>query len=146
VTRDMNLASAESLRCHLAALRQEREQRKTATGKRARRNLAVKDREVVLSKTGGRCHICGGEVRDAWQADHILSHSGGGQGDRDNYLAAHALCNNYRWDYLPEEFQVILKLGVWARTLVEKDTILGKQIAEAFAKHERRRVGRRKSS
>jgi hypothetical protein len=31
-------------------------------------------------------------------------------------LPAHSTCNNYRWDYLPEEFQYILKLGVWAST------------------------------
>ena len=27
-----------------------------------------------------------------------------------NYLAAHAICNNYRWNYGAEEFQLILKL------------------------------------
>ena len=28
----------------------------------------------------------------------------------DNYLPAHATCNNYRWDYTAAEFQEILKL------------------------------------
>lgn len=32
----------------------------------------------------------------------------------DNFLPAHSTCNNYRWDYLAEEFELILKLGVWA--------------------------------
>ena len=62
----------------------------------------------------------------------------------DNYLAAHRTCNNYRWDYLPEEFEVILKLGVWARTQIEKGTGLGQELGSKFEKHEARREARRK--
>jgi len=75
----------------------------------------------------------------------VLAHSGGGGSEADNYLAAHTLCNNYRWDYLPEEFQVILKLGVWARTQIEKNTSLGQQLASAFVAYEKVRRGRRRS-
>jgi 5-methylcytosine-specific restriction endonuclease McrA len=67
-----------------------------------RRALSVVDRQRVHAKTAGRCHICGGIVDEGWQADHVLAHSGGGGSEADNYLAAHTLCNNYRWDYLPE--------------------------------------------
>jgi len=56
-----------------------------------------------------------------------------------------ALCNNYRWHYLPEEFQYILKLGVWAKYQVEKKTAVGEEIATGFVQHERRRK-RRKST
>jgi hypothetical protein len=100
------------------------------------------DRARVLATTGGRCHICGGIIDGAWQADHVLAHSGGGTGSADNYLPAHALCNNYRWDYLADEFQMILKLGVWARTQIETGTGVGNEMARRFVAHEARRMAR----
>ena len=76
-----------------------------------------------------------------------MAHSAGGSHSVDNYLPAHAACNNYRWDYLPEEFQLILKLGVWARTEIERQTPVGLSIAKAFSAKEaalaRRRAKRR---
>ncbi len=109
-------------------LRQEREARKK--GNRAeRRGLSKKSRAVILEKTGGRCHICGGKIEDYWEADHVLAHSGGGEHSTDNYLPAHWVCNNYRWDYLPEEFQEILRLGVWLRTQIEYQTGIGQKAA-----------------
>jgi len=81
-----------------------------------------------------------------WDADHVLSHSKGGEHSIDNYLPAHKTCNNYRWDYLAQEFQEIMKLGVWARTQVEKETKVGKQIAEKFVKYEIQRIKRRKDN
>ena len=99
--------------------------------------------EEVFRKTAGRCHICGGIIDGKWQADHVFSHSAGGPHAADNYLPAHALCNNYRWDYSAEEFQVILKLGVWMRTEIEQKTALGLKVTERYLAHERSRVGRR---
>jgi hypothetical protein len=74
-----------------------------------------------------------------------MTHSAGGEHSIDNYLPAHITCNNYRWDYLPEEFELILKLGVWARTQVEKDTLVGRSIERQFSQYEARRIGRRKN-
>lgn len=103
-----------------------------------------KDREEILAKTEGRCHICGGEIEGRWDADHVKSHSKGGENSVDNYLPAHHLCNSYRWDYLPEEFQEILKIGVWARTLMENQkTPLSKDLTEAYVKKENARITRR---
>ena len=129
----------------LRALRAQRSYRKArAKSSRApRRMLAAAERRAVLDKTGGRCHICGGDVAERWQADHVLAHSGAGMDAKDNYLAAHSLCNNYRWDYMLEEFQLILKLGVWLRTQIERQTDMGRLVAEQFVVHERRRVARR---
>ena len=107
--------------------------------------LSRQERQQVLATTASRCHVCGGAVDRTWQADHVLAHSGGGPHAVDNYLPAHELCNTYRWDYLPEEFQVILKLGVWARTQVVNETAAGKVIADGFTAHERRRLSRRRS-
>jgi hypothetical protein len=52
-------------------------------------------------------------------ADHVLSHAAGGPHKLPNYLAAHNLCNGKRWFYSPEEFQWILRIGVWARKQIE---------------------------
>lgn len=64
----------------------------------------------------------------------------------DNYLPAHVTCNNYRWDYLPEEFELILKLGVWARTEVENGTSVGLAIEKKFSQKEAKRQARRKNA
>jgi hypothetical protein len=53
------------------------------------------------------------------------------------------MCNNYRWDYLAEEFQEILRLGVWLKTRIERKTEVGKNAADKFIKSEKRRIGRR---
>jgi 5-methylcytosine-specific restriction endonuclease McrA len=140
--------TAEELISRLRALRAERRARKAAQKQLARRRRALSfvERQRVHAKMAGRCHICGGIVDEGWQADHVLAHSGGGVSEADNYLAAHALCNNYRWDYLPQEFQTILKLGVWARTQIERNTSLGQQLASAFVAYEKIRRNRRRST
>src|SRR5436853_681448 len=108
--------TVEELISLLRAWHAERRAGKAAQKQRIRRRRALSrvERQRVHAKTAGRCHICGGIVDEGWQADHVLAHSGGGGSEADNCLPAHALCNNYRWDYLAEEFQMILKLGVWA--------------------------------
>jgi hypothetical protein len=73
-----------------------------------------------------------------------MAHSAGGTHSADNYLPAHGTRNHYRWDYLPEEFELILKLGVWARTQVEMGTMVGRIIEQRFSAYEVRRIGRRK--
>jgi len=60
----------------------------------------------------------------------------------DNYLTAHASCNNYRWDYTAAEFQIILKIGVWARTQIERQTATGKAMGREFSKAEAHRMRR----
>jgi 5-methylcytosine-specific restriction endonuclease McrA len=133
------------LRMHLSHLHSKRRKCKRDSVRVPRNALTAIERLFVLAKTSGRCHICGGEIDNrSWQADHVIAQSAGGIHKVDNYLPAHATCNNYRWDYLPEEFQYILKLGVWARTQIERDTTVGKNIAMAFKSHETRRVKRRR--
>lgn len=110
-----------------------------------RKGLTAAERTTILQKTGRRCHICGGEIEGPdWDADHVLAHSSGGAHSVDNYLPAHGLCNNYRWNYLSEELQWILKLGVWLRTQIEIETKIGDTVATAFIEYERRRIARRR--
>lgn len=109
-----------------------------------RQPLAKSERTAILLKTNGRCHICGGKIEGKWDADHVLAHSGGGKHSVDNYLPAHSLCNNYRWDYLDEEFQLIMKIGIWCKNQIEKKSKLGLEVADGFVKYEKSRLRRRK--
>ncbi|HBA36366.1 TPA: hypothetical protein DCZ15_00665 [Candidatus Falkowbacteria bacterium] len=111
-----------------------------------RQILSREERRVILNKTARRCHICGGKIEgNKFDADHVMAHSSGGKHNIDNYLPAHSLCNNYRWDYLAEEFQLILKIGVWCRTLIEHNkTTLDQKIAKSFIEYEKSRLKRRK--
>jgi len=79
----------------------------------------------------------------SWEADHVFAHSAGGTHAAENYLPAHSLCNNYRWDYSAEEFQWVLKIGVWARLQMEQDNPLGENLLQRFCAYEQRREGRK---
>jgi 5-methylcytosine-specific restriction endonuclease McrA len=139
-------SDAHQFSAHLDVLRKDRRLRERAARehKRSRLQLTSAERREVLRKTAGRCHICGGEVGSDWQADHVLAHSHGGGHSVDNYLPAHAICNQYRWFFGPEEFQWILKLGVWWRTQIQKvKTDAALALAEEFLRHENRRDLRR---
>jgi 5-methylcytosine-specific restriction endonuclease McrA len=155
LTRDLNRSSMKKTSAtdtfqadadfveRLPELRQARRERKI-TG-RNRRTLSRADRDMVLAKTGGRCHICGDSIKgDKWEADHLLAHSFGGPPSPDNCLPAHPSCNRYRWVYTPEEFLGNLRLGVWLSTHMARKTKLGKIAAEAFRKHDCVRELRRK--
>lgn len=128
----------------LRDLRAQRRQR--LEPRRPRLRLSPDQRTAIAAKTDGRCHICGGLLDATWHADHVRSHSAGGTHAVENYLAAHATCNNYRWDYLPEEFQWTLKIGVWARLVMEKQDGLGEAMTRAFAQHEKTRARRRRKA
>lgn len=138
--------STQQFVAHLRALRQDRHQRKLVVRDQdhKRRRLPAAERQAILSKTGGRCHICGGEIDGAWDADHVFAHAQGGAHAVDNYLPAHSICNSYRWFYGMEEFQWILKLGVWMRTQIENEDDSALQLSERFIKNEARRDSRRK--
>jgi hypothetical protein len=100
-------------------------------------SLTKNQRIKILEKTGFKCHICGIKIIDnKFQADHVESHCRGGLGIEDNFLPSCNTCNNYRWHYLPEEIHWVLKLGVFAKTQIEKKATLGKHFAESFINYE----------
>lgn len=140
-------ASFEEFVSRIQTLRQQRRATKVfRRGKATRRSPTKSKKARIFQKTSGRCHICGGPIDGQWQVDHVLAHALGGEHDPDNYLPAHSICNKYRWFYEAEEIQWILKLGVWLRTEIEKETPLGRRAAEEFCEHDRARAGRRKTS
>ena len=140
--------SAEEFSARLRELRAYRLSKKVAMRKviAGRRSLVSSERKAILEKTDSKCHICGGEISGPWDVDHVFSHSLGGIHGASNYLPAHPICNNYRWFYGTEEFQWILKLGVWLRTRIEKKDRIGLEAADQFIRHERRRKKRRVSN
>jgi len=103
--------------------------------------LTKNERLLILAKTDSKCHICGQDVSlTEFQADHVVSHIRGGIHRVDNYLPACFICNNYRWHYLPEELQLILKIGVWAKTEIERKSVIGISMASKFVSKENRRI------
>jgi hypothetical protein len=142
------LQSTHRFANRLKLLRARRRKGKIPVSTMRRQSLSKNQRYLILSKTGGRCHICGGKIKkgEKWQADHVLAHAHGGEHSLENYLAAHAICNNYRWHYGPEEFQWIMKLGVWLRTLIERRDELAMGLADRFVKYERHRINRQKGN
>ncbi len=111
-----------------------------------RQSLTKPQRALVLAKTNSRCHVCGIDVRlDNFHADHVKTHISGGTHEESNYLPSCKTCNSYRWHFAPEELQIILKLGVWAKGQLLRESEIGKEIASAFVKHEMKIKKRRKA-
>jgi hypothetical protein len=138
--------NAAEFAAHLCVLRRKRRRRELEIRSRGRKrqSLTRSERQVIMSKTGGRCHICGGKIELDWTADHVFAHAQGGLHSANNYLPAHPICNQYRWFFGPEEFQWILKLGVWFRTKIQSKRPDALRLAEGFLHHEAGRERRRK--
>jgi len=138
--------NAAKFAAHLGALRKKRRSRELVVRSQGhkRQSLTPSERQAIMKKTGGRCHICGGEIERDWTADHVLAHAQGGSHEADNYLPAHPICNQYRWFFEPEEFQWILKLGVWFRTQIQTKRPNALRLAEGFLLHEAQRERRQK--
>jgi hypothetical protein len=126
--------SPQQFAAHLRVLRQDRRRRKLELWAQGHKRLCLSaaERRAILSKTGGRCHICGGEIDGVWDADHVFAHAQGGVHAADNDLPAHSICNTHRWFYGTEEFQWILKLGVWLRTQIESGGDSELRLADTF--------------
>jgi HNH endonuclease len=113
-----------------------------------KRHLTKKrDREAVLKKTAGNCHICGGVIDASnWEADHLVPLSKGGASDVGNFLPAHGLCNGAKSNHHGEALQWVLKIGAWAKTQMAGKSELGGSMVALFWEHERKRVSRQKAN
>lgn len=138
--------SAQQFSAHLRMLRNDLRKRKREVRalRQRRQSLSATQRREVLNKSGGRCHVCGGGINGAWDADHVFAYAQGGVHTAANYLPAHSICNSYRWFYGAEELQWILKLGVWLRTQIANEERSALTLAERFVRHEISRDSRRK--
>ena len=135
----------EDLANRLRQLRKarDRQDRLTRTQSRAKKE----QRPEILKKTESRCHICGGMIPTGcyWEADHVFPAAAGGNNKTENFLAAHGLCNGAKLDHQGEEFQWVLKIGVWAKKQMEGRTVIGTQMLKLFYENERQRVKRQKA-
>jgi 5-methylcytosine-specific restriction endonuclease McrA len=140
------LGSAEELATRFQRLRRERSQRIAEQRLRTKQPHAKPNRDVILEKTGWRCHICGGSIAPGsyWEADHVSPRSGGGTSEIANYLPAHGLCNTAKSDQSAEELQWVLKIGVWAKKQMESNNKLGGEMLQAFWIREQERLKRQK--
>ena len=130
-----SIKTGKGLRKVIVNLRTHRRVNKIKDAKRSA--LARKQREVILSKTDGRCHVCGIEIElNNFHADHVKAHITGGLHAENNYLPSCSTCNNLRWHYSSEEIQIILKLGRWLKTRIIQDDELGLSLANQFIKHD----------
>ena len=112
-----------------------------------RSSLTKAQRQRILEKTNSRCHVCGVEIQlNGFHADHVKTHISGGEHNENNYLPSCQTCNSYRWHFASEKLQIILKLGVWTKGQMLRETELGSQIANEFVKHEMTVRKRRKPS
>ncbi len=105
-----------------------------------RRSPSMKTRELILATTANRCHICGGRIHgDDWVADHVARFASGGGSERTNYLPAHRECNGLKWYFSPRELRWMLRMGIWARERMEKDTKFGTDVLGDFWNWEKHR-------
>lgn len=139
------LSCTEDLANRFRQLRKDRYEQNRLNSRQRRARSG--DRSVILNKTGSRCHICGGEITrgSSWEADHVFPAAAGGASEIGNFLAAHGLCNTAKWDHHGEEFQWILKIGVWAKRQMEGKADPGPKMLQLFWKHEQSRVKRQKA-
>jgi len=115
---------------------------KNARGRR--RSLSASKRQDVLAATGKRCHICGGRIRgNRWVADHVFTFAGGGTNEVTNFLPAHRECNGYKWFYSSQELRWMLRMAIWARGRMIRDTEFDDELLERFWAWELRRRQRR---
>lgn len=90
--------------------------------------LTAKQRDVILKKTGGHCHLCGGPAGDDWQADHVVPQMRGGTSDLSNLLPSCSECNGLRSAKSPEGIRKRFRLGVYAWPEVKKGTRTGRKL------------------
>jgi 5-methylcytosine-specific restriction endonuclease McrA len=82
--------------------------------------------------------------QSSWEANHIFPLALGGDQKLENYLPAHRNCNGAKWHLRPKELQLVLKLGGWLRSEIERGSALGKEAAKLFCISTHRASGRRK--
>ena len=85
-------------------------------------------RGLILEKTGGHCHLCGGPAGDDWHADHVVPHMRGGSSDLSNLLPSCRECNGLRSAKSPEGIRKRFRLGVYAWPEVKKGTRTGRKL------------------
>lgn len=61
---------------------------------------------------------------------HVMPFAKGGKNLIENYLPACYTCNRLKWHRSPEDIQLIMQLGIYARNQIDHDTPLGRKLAQ----------------
>lgn len=105
--------------------------------------LKKSEKEIVFNKTNGTCHICGCKLNlDKFSVTNSLKK----ENSVENCLPACQSCKRIYDNYLPSEIKWALKIGLWAKTQIEYETEIGKEIATEIIEQEKDRENKRKES
>lgn len=74
-----------------------------------------------------------------------MPHRLGGKGHVDNYLPICKECNRLRWCYPPEVIRLIMRLGIYLKTEIRRETPIGETILLLLLKKLRGNRRRRSS-
>jgi hypothetical protein len=72
-------------------------------------------------------------------ADHVASFASGAGSRPTNYLPAHRECNGFKWYYSPRELRWMLRMGIWARSRMERESRLSNDALDDFWNWEKHR-------
>jgi hypothetical protein len=129
----------EFLSAELRRLNELRSEKKNE--KKKSKTLKKSEKEEVFKKTKGLCHICGIDLQEE---KFSITNSFGKETSFETSLPACQSCKRIYDNYLPSEIKWILKIGLWAKTQIEYETEIGKDIAIEIVEQEKDREKRRK--
>ena len=109
------------------------------------RGRLSEDRDEILQRTGGACHVCGEALSERWQADHVVPHARAGQVNVVKYLPICKECNRLRWFHSPKVIRLIMRLGIYAKSEIRNKTPLGEELVSLMLKHFRTNQKKRAS-
>ena len=105
--------------------------------------LTAAQRTAILAKTACTCHVCGGRAGKSWQADYVKPHRLGGQGSAENGLPICRECNTARRSYSPKVQQLIMRLGIYARSEIRHGSPVGEELLRIYLQRQRNNRARR---
>jgi len=110
-------------------------------GKKKSPHFKKSEKLKIFNKTNGICHICGCNLNVEKFSITIPFEK---ESTVENCLPACKDCKRIYENYLPYEIKWMLKIGLWAKTQVEYETDIGKEIATEIVEIEKDRERKKK--
>ena len=104
-------------------------------------NFKKSEKAEIFNKTNGICHICGCEL---YFEKFSITCSAEKEKSVESCLPACKSCKMIYDNYLSSEIKWMLKIGLWAKTQIEYETDIGKEIATEIIEVEKDRENRKK--
>ena len=122
----------------LRRLKQERVDKKDT--KQLAVSISKIEKTDIYNKTNGVCHICGINL----PISNFSITTSYNDNLEKNHLPACSTCKKAYDNYSADEIRWALKIGLWAKTQIEFETDLGKEISIQIIEEEKYRENRRK--